>query len=88
MLPGEKASAGSGPAPVEPSAANLELHEEFEDIPLFVSVMTMVNYMLLTVLGYFRDFLRNQGFDRTVLKQEKPNQAVRYDCCNCFSFPR
>ena len=57
-----------------------ELHEEFEEAPLFMAAMTMLNYALLTLFGYMRDFLREHGYGASTLKHEKENQQV--NCTN------
>ena len=40
-----------------------DLHEEFEEIPIFAAIFTMINYAILTTLAHVRDFLRNHGFE-------------------------
>ena len=56
--------------------------EEFESPPLWVLVTTYYNYMLMTVIGYFRDLLRKYGIEKNRLAQDLPkvkNFPVLYD---------
>lgn len=59
---------GSGDAP-RPSR-----HQSFEQAPMYVAVMTYLGYGLVTLFGYFRDFLRAVGLEKRHLAQERPEQ--------------
>ena len=45
---------------------------------MVVAVMTMINYALLTLFGYLRDFMRARRWESSKLKEEKENMLV---CC-------
>ncbi|XP_033835831.1 serine palmitoyltransferase 3 [Periophthalmus magnuspinnatus] len=49
-------------------------HEAFEQAPMYVAVMTYLGFGLVTLFGYFRDFLRAVGLEKCHLAQERPEQ--------------
>ncbi|XP_020777068.1 serine palmitoyltransferase 3 [Boleophthalmus pectinirostris] len=49
-------------------------HEAFEQAPLYVAVMTYLGFGLVTLFGYFRDFLRAVGLEKCHVAQERPEQ--------------
>uniref|UniRef100_A0A8C6M678 serine C-palmitoyltransferase n=1 Tax=Nothobranchius furzeri TaxID=105023 RepID=A0A8C6M678_NOTFU len=48
--------------------------ESFEQPPMYVAVMTYVGYGLVTLFGYFRDFLRAVGLEKCHVAQEREEQ--------------
>ena len=58
------------------SGDRIGLQEEFEPIPFVVAVMTMLNYAILTSIGYLRDFLRKYGIEKNKVKVESPKLKV------------
>ncbi|KAJ8412744.1 hypothetical protein AAFF_G00116950 [Aldrovandia affinis] len=48
--------------------------ESFEQAPLYVAVMTYVGFGIVTLFGYFRDFLRAIGLEKCHLAQEREEQ--------------
>ena len=59
------------------------MHEEFEEIPGWVALLTMINYALLTVLGHIRDFLRDWKLTVSYIKTESAKMKVCCCCCCC-----
>ena len=57
-------------------AVESNLDEEFAEIPFVVAVMTMINYVILTLVGHVRDFLRLRGFEQSLIKQENAKMKV------------
>ncbi|XP_072293272.1 serine palmitoyltransferase 3 [Eucyclogobius newberryi] len=55
-------------------ASRLPRYEAFEQAPMHVVVMTYLGYGLVTLFGYFRDFLRAVGLEKCNLAQERPEQ--------------
>lgn len=53
--------------------------ESFEETPMLVAVLTYMGYGILTVVGYFRDFLRHWKIERCHIAREKEDQQVRGD---------
>ncbi|XP_009862141.2 serine palmitoyltransferase 2 [Ciona intestinalis] len=39
--------------------------EDFESTPLYIAVVTYINYGIMIVFGFLRDFLRRHGFEKT-----------------------
>ena len=54
------------------------MHEEFEEIPFLVAVLTMVNYAIMTLAGHMRDFLRKIGVETSKIKQENDKMKVYF----------
>ena len=52
------------------------LEEYFEEIPLWVAILTYVSYAILIVYGHFRDLLRYWRIERMPLVSE-PVREVR-----------
>ena len=50
--------------------------EAFEQAPMYVAVMTYLGFGIVTLFGYFRDFLRAVGLERCHLAQERHEQKV------------
>ncbi|KAI1894686.1 hypothetical protein AGOR_G00118310, partial [Albula goreensis] len=48
--------------------------ESFEQAPLYVAVMTYLGFGIVTLFGYFRDFLRAVGLEKCHLAQEREEQ--------------
>lgn len=63
-----KNGPGNGVAPRQPR------HESFEQAPMYVAVMTYLGFGLVTLFGYFRDFLRAVGLEKCHVAQERPEQ--------------
>ncbi|KAK7901981.1 hypothetical protein WMY93_018750 [Mugilogobius chulae] len=55
-------------------ASRLPRHEPFEQAPMYVAVMTYLGFGLVTLFGYFRDFLRAVGLEKCHVAQERPEQ--------------
>jgi len=51
------------------------LDESFEETPLLTSVVTIIGYGILVVFGYFRDWLRKYGFEKTQSAREPSKGA-------------
>ncbi|KAM4607167.1 serine palmitoyltransferase 3 [Polymixia lowei] len=49
-------------------------HECFEQAPMYVAVMTYLGFGIVTLFGYFRDFLRAVGLEKCNLAQEREEQ--------------
>uniref|UniRef100_A0A3Q3ARD9 serine C-palmitoyltransferase n=1 Tax=Kryptolebias marmoratus TaxID=37003 RepID=A0A3Q3ARD9_KRYMA len=49
-------------------------HETFEQPPMYVAVMTYVGYGIVTLFGYFRDFLRAVRIEKCNIAQEREDQ--------------
>ncbi|XP_062320333.1 serine palmitoyltransferase 3 [Osmerus eperlanus] len=50
------------------------MSEAFEQAPMYVAVMTYLGFGIVTLFGYFRDFLRAVGLERCNLAQERHEQ--------------
>lgn len=50
---------------VDTQYAPKKFQETFEKTSLLSAVLTYINYAILTVFGFLRDFMRNRGFDKT-----------------------
>ncbi|KAK6488792.1 serine palmitoyltransferase 3 [Huso huso] len=48
--------------------------ESFDQAPLYVAVLTYVGFGVVTLFGYFRDFLRACGLEKCNLAQEREEQ--------------
>ncbi|XP_030603958.1 serine palmitoyltransferase 3 isoform X2 [Archocentrus centrarchus] len=48
--------------------------EPFEQAPIYVAVMTYLGYGIVTLFGYFRDFLRAVGVEKCNIAQEREEQ--------------
>ncbi|TKS75882.1 Serine palmitoyltransferase 2 [Collichthys lucidus] len=48
--------------------------ESFEETPLLVAVFTYMSYGILTIFGYFRDFLRHWNIEKCNMAQEREEQ--------------
>ncbi|XP_015243459.1 PREDICTED: serine palmitoyltransferase 3 [Cyprinodon variegatus] len=49
-------------------------HNTFEQPPMYVAVMTYLGYGIVTLFGYFRDFLRAVGLEKCHVAQEREEQ--------------
>lgn len=52
--------------------------ESYEETPMLVAVLTYVGYGILTVFGYFRDFLRHWKIERCHAAREREEQKVSW----------
>ena len=50
--------------------------ESFEQAPMYVAVLTYLGFGIVTLFGYFRDFLRAVGLEKCHLAQEREEQKV------------
>ncbi|XP_004083402.1 serine palmitoyltransferase 2 [Oryzias latipes] len=48
--------------------------ESFEETPLLVAVLTYMGYGILTIFGYFRDFLRHWNIEKCHIAHEREQQ--------------
>lgn len=55
-------------------------HEVFEQAPMYVAVMTYLGFGIVTLFGYFRDFLRAVGLEKCHVAQEREEQKVGAPC--------
>ncbi|XP_060895412.1 serine palmitoyltransferase 3 [Labrus mixtus] len=55
-------------------ASGQHRQESFEQAPIYVAVMTYVGFGIVTLFGYFRDFLRAVGLEKCHLAQEREEQ--------------
>lgn len=58
-----------------PQHKSVEFHEEFEETPLMVAVLTYIGYFVLVVFGYIRDFMRNYGIEKSKTGKEFGNEV-------------
>uniref|UniRef100_A0A671YS15 serine C-palmitoyltransferase n=1 Tax=Sparus aurata TaxID=8175 RepID=A0A671YS15_SPAAU len=56
------------------AASRQHRHESFEQAPMYVAVMTYLGFGIVTLFGYFRDFLRAVGLEKCHLAQEREEQ--------------
>ena len=62
-----------------------EVHESFEEAPLWAAVITIMGYLILNVFGYYRDLLRYLGIEKKKgAKDYNPDDFVslfsEYEC--------
>ncbi|KAM4591348.1 serine palmitoyltransferase 3 [Odontesthes bonariensis] len=55
-------------------ASRQSSQESFEQAPMYVAVMTYLGFGLVTLFGYFRDFLRAVGLEKCHVAQEREEQ--------------
>ncbi|KAK5853796.1 hypothetical protein PBY51_014922 [Eleginops maclovinus] len=55
-------------------ASRQHKQECFEQAPMYVAVMTYLGFGIVTLFGYFRDFLRAVGIEKCHLAQERQEQ--------------
>ncbi|XP_019954027.1 serine palmitoyltransferase 3 isoform X1 [Paralichthys olivaceus] len=55
-------------------ASRQHRQEFFEQAPMYVAVMTYLGFGIVTLFGYFRDFLRAVGLEKCHLAQEREEQ--------------
>lgn len=55
-------------------ASRQHMQESFEQAPMYVAVMTYLGFGIVTLFGYFRDFLRAVGLEKCHLAQERQEQ--------------
>lgn len=60
--------------------------EVFEQAPMYVAVMTYLGFGIVTLFGYFRDFLRAVGLEKCHLAKEREEQKAGpmfnpHNCC-------
>ena len=60
---------------IAPQKSNHEFHEEFEETPLMVAVLTYIGYFVLVVFGYLRDFMRKYGIEKSKTGKELGNEV-------------
>lgn len=51
-------------------------NESFKQAPLYVAVLTFVGFIVATLFGYLRDFLRGYGLQKSVGATEREEQKV------------
>ncbi|XP_036979525.1 serine palmitoyltransferase 3 isoform X1 [Acanthopagrus latus] len=56
------------------AASRQHRHESFEQAPMYVAVLTYLGFGIVTLFGYFRDFLRAVGLEKCHLAQEREEQ--------------
>ncbi|CAK8698210.1 serine palmitoyltransferase 2-like [Clavelina lepadiformis] len=49
-----------------------KFQESFEPTPLYAAIVTYVNYAVVTLFGFLRDFLRKHGFEKLYAATEDP----------------
>lgn len=54
--------------------------EVCEQAPMYVAVMTYLGFGIVTLFGYFRDFLRAVGLEKCHVAQEREEQKVGAPC--------
>uniref|UniRef100_A0A3B4ZSZ7 serine C-palmitoyltransferase n=1 Tax=Stegastes partitus TaxID=144197 RepID=A0A3B4ZSZ7_9TELE len=64
----------NGPGTSVPSRQHIP--ESFEQAPMYVAVMTYLGFGIVTLFGYFRDFLRAVGLEKCHLAQEREEQKA------------
>ncbi|KAM9727699.1 serine palmitoyltransferase 3 isoform 2-T2 [Menidia menidia] len=64
----EKKGPGNG------AASRQKSQESFEQAPMYVAVMTYLGFGIVTLFGYFRDFLRAVGLEKCHVAQEREEQ--------------
>lgn len=52
-------------------------HEEYEETPYIIALLCYLSYLILTVFGHLRDFMRNTGLEKNKSAVEK-NREVLY----------
>jgi serine palmitoyltransferase len=57
---------------------SVKFHEEFEETPIIVAVLTYIGYFVLVVFGYLRDFMRNYGIEKSKTGKEYGNEVSIY----------
>lgn len=55
-------------------ASRQHMQESFEQAPMYVAVMTYLGFGIVTLFGYFRDFLRAVGLEKCHLARERQEQ--------------
>jgi len=50
--------------------------EEFEETPYIIALLCYLSYVILTIFGHLRDFMRNTGLEKNKSAVEK-NREVR-----------
>ncbi|XP_046849497.1 serine palmitoyltransferase 2-like [Xenia sp. Carnegie-2017] len=60
---------------VENGKSNYKNHEEFEQTPIWIAVMTYIAYAILILFGYLRDFMRFYGLEKSRAYKEKGNKG-------------
>lgn len=58
------------------TASRQNKQESFEQAPMYVAVCTYMGFGIVTLFGYFRDFLRAVGLEKCNLAQEREEQKV------------
>ncbi|XP_029601395.1 serine palmitoyltransferase 3, partial [Salmo trutta] len=56
------------------SRQRFERPESFEQAPMYVAVMTYLGFGIVTLFGYFRDFLRAVGLEKCHIAREREEQ--------------
>nr|DBA27092.1 TPA: hypothetical protein GDO54_011271 [Pyxicephalus adspersus] len=51
-----------------------EFKESFEEAPMYVAVLTYIGFGVVTLFGYFRDFLRAWGLEKCQMAAEREEQ--------------
>lgn len=64
---------------VENAKSNYKNHEEFEQTPIWIAVMTYIAYAILILFGYLRDFMRFYGLEKSRAYKEKGNTVCYFN---------
>ncbi|XP_055745545.1 serine palmitoyltransferase 3-like [Salvelinus fontinalis] len=67
----QNGSNGAGP---RSSRQRFQRPESFEQAPMYVAVMTYLGFGIVTLFGYFRDFLRAVGLEKCHIAKEREEQ--------------
>uniref|UniRef100_A0A4W5LT30 Serine palmitoyltransferase, long chain base subunit 3 n=1 Tax=Hucho hucho TaxID=62062 RepID=A0A4W5LT30_9TELE len=57
-----------------PPSRRFQRPESFEQAPIYVAVMTYLGFGIVTLFGYFRDFLRAVGLEKCHIAKEREEQ--------------
>ncbi|XP_029621513.1 serine palmitoyltransferase 3 [Salmo trutta] len=69
----QKNSTENGAGPPS-SQKRFQRPESFEQAPMYVAVMTYLGFGIVTLFGYFRDFLRAVGLEKCHIAKEREEQ--------------
>ncbi|TWW78684.1 Serine palmitoyltransferase 3 [Takifugu flavidus] len=65
--------------PGSDAASRQYKQEVFEQAPMYVAVMTYLGFGIVTLFGYFRDFLRAVGLEKCHLAREREEQKADFE---------
>ncbi len=52
-------------------------HEDYEDTPIYIGVITYLCYLVLAMVGYVKDCLAAIGIGRNAVPKDAPKHKVR-----------